>query len=224
MTTADEIVAAIERGDSERVRELLHRAPELVNARTERSQTPVLAAVYHGRGDILSLLLSKGAELDLFEAAAVGDVWRIGEILDMGGADVNGWSRDGWTPLHLAAFFDGAGAAAALLARGADLDARSRNEMANTPLHAAVAGRRDDVVALFLARGADPNASAAGWTPLHGAAGNGALGIAEGLLGSGADPEAPGPKGETALDLALARGHHEVAELLRRHGAAPRRA
>jgi len=39
------------------------------------------------------------------------------------------------------------------------------------------------------------------------------------LLEHGADVEAKGNDGETALQIAAERGHDEVVELLREHGA-----
>ena len=56
------------------------------------------------------------------------------------GAGLNAYSYDGWTPLHLAAFFGQRAAVERLMAAGADLNAVSRNALRNTP--AACRGRR----------------------------------------------------------------------------------
>ena len=78
------------------------------------------------------------------------------------------YSYDGWTALHLAAFFGQLEAAARLLEAGGRLAAVSRNPLANTPLHAAVAGGQPDVSVFLIARGADVNATDSGrHTPLH---------------------------------------------------------
>ena len=87
-------------------------------------------------------------------------------LLDRGEADVGARSADGWTPLHLAAYFGHRETAAMLLDRGADTAARSANDLENTPLHAALAGGRDPVVELLVERGADVNAVANGFRPL----------------------------------------------------------
>ena len=86
---------------------------------------------------------------------------------------VNAYSADGWTPLHLAAFFGHPKIAELLLAHDADVTARSRNPNGNTPLHAALAGNHKLVAGLLIGRGADVNAAdATGWRPLHLAAAN----------------------------------------------------
>ena len=109
-------------------------------------------------------------------------------------------SGDGWTPLHLAAFFGHAKIVEMLLARDADVSARSHNPNGNTPLHAALAGNHKLVAGLLIGAGADVNgADAQGWRPLHLAAANG-----EGL---------------TPLSLATEKNHREAAALLRRFGA-----
>ena len=78
------------------------------------------------------------------------------------------YAYDGWTPLHLAAFFGRREAAERLLGAGAALNAKSTNSLSNTPLHAAVAGGRTDVALLLIQRGAEVNASGRG--PAHAAA------------------------------------------------------
>jgi ankyrin repeat protein len=83
---------------------------------------------------------------------------------------VAAYSHDGFTPLHLAAFFGHQELARLFLDRGADVNARSKNTTFapdNTPLHAAAANRQVDVAALLLERGADVNAKDGhGFTPL----------------------------------------------------------
>jgi ankyrin repeat protein len=88
---------------------------------------------------------------------------------------VNAYSHDGWTPLHLASFFGHEEVAKILLARGADVNARSRSTRfakENTPLHAAAANRQVGVAEVLIAHGADVNArDGGGFTPLALAAG-----------------------------------------------------
>ena len=99
-------------------------------------------------------------------------------------------SPDGFTALHYAAFFGSPEAARALVAAGADIEARSTNEE-----FAPEATRLDSAVAA------------------------GRMDNAEALLEAGADPNARQHGGFTPLMEAEQRGDFDLAELLIRHGA-----
>lgn len=160
------MMAAIVSDDADRVRILVDEHPEVIAEDGPGGIPLPLAALYHGREDLAELLLELGAPLGLPTAAALGRVDAVGEMIDRSRARVHDRSADGWTPLHLAAYFGRREAAALLIDRGADLRARSDNAMENTPLHAAVAGGHMALVMLLVDRGADVNADAAGVAPL----------------------------------------------------------
>ena len=214
------VFEAIEAGDIERVRELIERDPSAASARDEDGLSAALQARYRDRTDMVEVLLGAGIELDLFEAAAVGATARSAELLSEEASAIDGWSVDGFTPLHLAAFFGHMGTVRLLLERGADPMAVSRNPMEVTPLHSTLAGSdaagRPPIAELLLDRGADVDARThGGFTPLMEAAQNGDLDTARLLLARGADRTLRNDRGQSAYDLAVARGHDEVAELLR---------
>lgn len=211
------IMGAVRAGDVDRVRSLLEHDPELANAADEEGESAVIAAVYARARDVAELLLARGARLTLHEAAAVGDVDRLRRLLEEQPDAVHDISHDGWTPLHLAAHFGHGEAVELLLAHGADLHARSRNELHNTALNAAVFGRRHEVVRLLLDRGADPNVrQRGGWTPLHRAAFLGDGAMVELLLQRGAAAEAQTDDGRTAEAIAREQGHASLADRLAR--------
>src|SRR5262249_31273646 len=139
----------------------------------------ILAAMYEGNTDALAALLAARPELDIFEAAAVGDAARIRDLVRARPTLVQMVSGDGWTALHLAAYFGQGEAVERLLAAGADPRAPSRNRLANTALHAALAGRGNvRIITALLARGADVETPASGgYPPLHPAPAPGALGL-----------------------------------------------
>jgi uncharacterized protein len=165
-----EIFAALVRGDTATFERLLEEHPGLANARNENGDTLLITAAYLGRRDLFDRLVEKGAGVNLFEASALGLVERVQERLTDEPALVNAYSHDGWTPLHLASFFGHREVANLLLARGADVNARSKSTRfakENTPLHAAAANRQVGVAELLLAHGADVNAKdGSGFTPL----------------------------------------------------------
>lgn len=157
---------------------------------------------------------------DLIDAATTGNVRKLDDVLAREPDLVNATSDGGWTPLHLAAHFGHLPAIEHLLSRGADVHARSTNDMRNTPLHAAAAGRHIAAVHILLSHGADVNAQQqGGWTPLHAAAQNGDREIVVALLEHGADVNLANDAGATALALAEAAGHGALSDLLDGHAA-----
>lgn len=167
----EDLWLAICEGDHATVESIVDERPALARGRTAEGLPWTLAAVYRGHPGVADLLLRHGAELDPFTAAALGRTDQLRVMLDRGEAGLQDLSADGWTPLHLAAFFGHPETAAMLIDRGADMAARSRNDIGNTPLHAAVAGGRSAVAELLVERGADVNAVANGLRPLDIAAG-----------------------------------------------------
>jgi ankyrin repeat protein len=152
--------------------------------------SPILQALYRGDRAEAERLRAETPDLDVFDAAALGDLESLRELLDVDPDSVRAWSPDGFTPLHYAAYFDGPEAVQLLIDHGADLEAASRNEefaLEARPLHSAVAAGRLDVAALLLEAGADPNARQhGGFTPLMGAERAGDFDVAELLIQHGA--------------------------------------
>ncbi len=211
-----DLFALIEAGDEDSVRELLERRPEAAEERDEDGVSAIRRGVYAGQDEIATLLLDANPALDVFDAAAVGRTRGL-EALLVGDRELaQARASDGFTALHLAAFFGHEDAAALLLEHGADANAVARNpEVEVTPLHSAAAGGHSKLVALLLEHGADPNArQRGGFTPLHAAAQNADRESVESLLEHGADKAAQTDDAKTAAELARAAGHDELAELL----------
>ena len=211
---------AIKAGEFERVKAMVTASPALINARARTGESAILTAVYHGQKEIANLLVARGAPLSIFEACAAGELERVDRLLDEDALAIATYSDDGWTPLHLGAFFGHTKIVELLIARGADALARSHNHNGNTPLHAALAGNHKMVAALLIGAGADVNAAdRGGWRPLHLAASNSNLELMKQLIAQGADVNAPNGEGLTPYALAQQKNHREAAALLRRHGA-----
>jgi uncharacterized protein len=210
----------IQTGATAEVADAVQDDPSLARAHDASGVSALMWSVYTGqtlvRDFLRAELAHQRADLDISEAAATGDVARLGTILDADPKAVLSYSTDGWTPLHLAAAFATPEAVQFLLQRGAKIDAISRNPQANQPLHAALAlSRNPESVKLLLAAGADPNArQAGGFTPLFSAATSNRRDLAEMLVSHGANAHARDDRGKAAADFARERGHIELANWL----------
>ena len=124
------------------------------------------------------------------------------------------------TPLHDAARAGDKAKVEALLAQGADVNAKEKNGW--TPLHWAVRYARKDLAELLLAKGANVNAkNKEGLTPLHWSVNMGDKVVTELLLAKGADVNAKDNDGRTPLLWIAQEGNNnkDFAELLLAKGA-----
>ena len=214
-STSDELFAAISQADIERVRVLLAEHPTLATTRDEQGVSVLMRARYRFDRGLVEAVKAHLDELDVFEAATLGDLDRLTALLDADPSSVAARSGDGFTPLHLAAFFGQTDAVSLLVARGSEVDARGTGWMIGTPLHAAASARHLDAARFLLDAGADPNARQAGdFTPLHGAAHNGDAALVELLLSLGADPTRTTEDGKDAIGCAEESGDLATIEAL----------
>jgi len=215
-STSGDLFGSIFANDVDAVRALLDEQPWLATERDAEGVSALMRARYQMDRALVAAVRAHVDELDVFEAAAFGDLDRLSEILSEAPELVDARSGDGFTPLHLAAFFGQTDAVRLLLARGADVDPVGTAWMTGTPLHAAAAGSHAAIVRMPLEAGADPTARQRhGFTPLHAAAANGDLASVEALLAAGADPNATNEDGATPVDLADASGDLVVSDALR---------
>jgi ankyrin repeat protein len=200
---------------------MLAAEPQLASARNEKGQSALLLTAYSGNKELCDVLLAQGVPLELHEAAALGQLERVKELVENEPSQAKSYSPDGFPVLALAAVFGHLEVAEYLFGKGADVNAAATNGTGYNALTGAVASGHTAIVSWLLANGADPNYRyGAGYSPLLTAAANGHLGILSILLAGGADLRAKTNDGKTALGFAQQRGHAEVTEFLRSHGAA----
>lgn len=215
MTTPETFLDTIKQGDYEAVASHLAAQPHLANARTAEGLSAVLLATYYGQPKIAKLIVDSGADLNMFEAAAVGHFETIQRILTAHPEQVNDYASDGFFVLALAAFFGHTDIVSYLLNHGANVHQAATNAQRVNALHAASANKHLAICRLLIERGVDVNATQEGGsTPLHAAAQNGQLELVDLLLSHGANPHAKTDSGQTALDLARTHNHDAVAHRL----------
>ena len=240
-----EIVSAAKANDFATVQALVPNAD--VNAAEADGATALHWAAYWDESQAAAALLKAGADPNasnrysvtpLMLAATNGNAAIIELLLDAG-ADPNSALPEGETALMRAARSGRVGAVKALLARGADLAVQESWRGQNALMWAAAEGYVD-VVGELVGAGADiETRSKAGFTPFLFAVREGKKDVVMALLEAGADvnqalparrrrgrygaaPTGSAPSaGSSALDLAVANAHFELAAALLDKGADP---
>ncbi len=145
-------------------------------------------------GDVLSHLIARGAPVDIWTAAQIGDLNRVKELVTGDPSLVNRSS-------DYVTYYLGSG----------------------TPLRNAAARGHTDVVRFLLERGADPNVPEEGIAPkghaLYSAVYNRHFEVAKLLLEHGAYPNPPVESSADALSIALMNNDERMVELLCTYGA-----
>lgn len=135
-----------------------------------------------------------------------GDAAALEAALEADSSSINSPGPGGWPALHLAAHYGQLECVELLLARGADVQLRSVNDMRNLALHAAAAGRIPERRAAILERlldaGTPPDATqAGGFTALHSAVQNTDQASIDLLVARGADMNRAADDGRTPASM-----------------------
>jgi ankyrin repeat protein len=222
MGSYEELFAAIQAGDVEAAKGLVRTDPTVVSARTPEGVPALMMALYYAQNEIAELLASQRSEVDFFEAVALGQKDRVEESIGASRELIGQHASDGFTGLHLAAFFGHLELVELLLSYGADPDTTATGSMDVRPIHSAAAGRKPEsivpIVKALLSGGAGINRlQQGGFTALHAAAAAGNEELLRVLLGEGADAGTKTDDGKSAFDLAIQKGHELCAGILKAH-------
>jgi ankyrin repeat protein len=214
MGDAERCFELLQTGNENGILDLLDQNPSLANTRDAGGVSLLMHALYRGRRDLAETIAAKKEELDVFEAASLGRIERLKELIH-DPRTVASYSNDGFTALHFACYFGQPEAIRILLKAAAKTDAVARNPMQVMPLHSAASARNLEGVRLLLQHGAPVNArQQGGWTPIHASAQNGDRAMVELLLQHGADRSAANDQGQTPATVARAKGQVAIAELM----------
>ncbi len=168
--------------------------------------------------EIVDLLVSRGAKIDLVSAVALGNVADVERLLKENPQLANSRRADGYPALHMAVSMNNKAIVRALLNAGGDVDVRSQSENTGyreeTALYCAAFWDRVELAKLLIEAGADVNAATIRQTtPLHEAARMGHLKLAKLLLEHGANPDAKDNQQKTPLDMRSRRRGPDADEL-----------
>jgi len=206
---------AIKAGKAGDVDRLIRDNPALLKARDANGASLVLMAIYHQQPDIAKTIADAVGSIDIFEAAALGRVDRIKQLLRDDPSLASAYAPDGFPPVGLAAFFGHLDAVKVLIAAGADIHAAAKNGLKVQAIHAAVASKNLDIVRTVLEAGADPNAAQQqGFRPMHESGSSGSRELAELLMKYGGDPTLKNDEGKNTITFARDKGYTEFADWL----------
>ena len=105
MSDSTELFESVSQGNLDRFQKLLTGEGELANTRNEQGISLLMWAQYHRRKDFVEGVMKAGPELGPFEFASLGDISAVKERLAEDPELITKTSDDGFTLLHLAAFF-----------------------------------------------------------------------------------------------------------------------
>ncbi len=219
---SNEQIEAVKHGNVLQLQQELSAGKLNVNGITDEFLPVIMIAVYYHQRDVVNWFQSNGCELDGYAAAALGDVITLTKWMNQQSKHdeaLCSFSVDGWTLLHLAAFFGHDEVVTWLINHGAPLNLFSRNNQTNQPLHAAVAARHAQIAIDLICAGAPVNIEANGFTPLMLACANEMTELVEFLLEHGADPAYRSDAGITAWDMVERHEQDDIRVVLREYGA-----
>lgn len=211
----DPIFALLEGDDPSSLIKAIGDDRELHRLKDEEGASLILHCLYNGYEAAQNALLALGPVLTLHEAAALGREDVIRENLAKVPWAIDNLSPDGWTALHLAAFFGRYPVVSALLDAHADANVWSRAFIRNYPLHSACAGAHTQCALALIPVTTDLDAKDNnGYTPLMLAASHGLRDVVGDLIAEGASPRLRSSAGKTARDIAIECGHESIATIL----------
>jgi ankyrin repeat protein len=169
-------------------------APTILNSIDNRGFTVLHKSIESGNEELIQHLLEEGADIH---------------------AEVSGNDPNGWTALHLAAFFDLPEVLSLLVERGAQVN-HSGGSTCFTPLKVAVTRGSAQCAELLIASGADAMITdSSGFSLLHEAANIGSVEMVNILINAGCKKNTQANDGSTPAMWANQHDNLELSNLLK---------
>jgi ankyrin repeat protein len=224
---AGEIHNAAAAGDLNKVRALIEADPTLLESKSDKGDTPLIAACKTLQVAVANYLIDKGANVNAkgeFGGTPLSctkkdkdECFDLVQRLVAKGADVNAANQFNWTVLCDAAASGNTKVTKFLIDHGADLNFRWS---AGTLLQMAITlGPKEEMAKLLVESGAKLQPFGLGNTELHLAAMKGLADLVPPLVKHGAGVNAVNEYNHTALYYAAKHGHRKAADALIAAGA-----
>jgi ankyrin repeat protein len=151
----DNFFQAVMSGEVNYIKKMLDEGANVNQKDDQFGITPLHTAAYHGRMEVVNLLLRSKAEVNAKDkegetpllSALSGGHAEVGELLIRRGALIDVKTKNGWTPLHFAAALGKEELVRLLVEKGAELNAKTSE--GKTPLDLAVAYRHKEIAAII---------------------------------------------------------------------------
>ncbi len=220
LSIQEEFLDAIKNGDRTKIEHLLETNPSLARTKTSTGVSATVFALYNRNKQVATTIAGKKGKLDIFEAASLGELIQVKDLVSHNSSLVNAYSPDGFTPVALAAYLGQRETVEYLIENGADVNAVAKNTTGYTPLTGAASQNHTEIAKMLVKNSANVNHSyEGGFTPLTHAAFSGNTELVRFLLEHGADPNTITSDGRSPLSFAIEKNHLEVTGLLKKHGA-----
>ncbi|XP_067685768.1 ankyrin-3-like [Haliotis asinina] len=208
-------------GNMKMVNYILTHTTLNINSTNNKKMTPLLMAAYHGKKDVLGLLLETGADTSAVDhknnnvlhlSCTGGHVDTVKFILNLNIVDINSKDLSGVTPVMLAAYWRKREIFDILVQQGADLSISDR--YGDNILHkACIGGDKEIAKHVLKLHIVDINSRGSkGMAALLYAAEYSDGDMFDLLLRNGADPSVVNNDGNNALHLACEEGANDIVE------------
>ncbi|XP_028131929.1 uncharacterized protein LOC114327487 [Diabrotica virgifera virgifera] len=222
----EELLTAVQDGNLNKVEGLVSQNAN-VNTTDIYSWTPLHWAAFKDRLEIARFLIEKGADINAADkgpygkrpihVAAENNNKDIIEFFLGKKAGINDTDKQGYTPLHYAAWRGRLEVTQLLVDRKANINAADTSTAGKKPIHVAAENNNENIIGFLLSKGVSiDDADKNGRTPLHYAAEFDQFEVAKFLIEKGADINAADTSttGEKPIHVAAENNSKNIIEFL----------
>ncbi len=211
----DTLQTLIHSKDSLNIIKFVEENPQVLEMEDKNGSTGFMLIAYSGLESVFQKAIEVKKSYSFHEAIVAGKESIFRKYIDEDNSLINSYSKDGFTAISLAAFFNQTAIAILLLEKGADPNLQATNPSKVNALHAAVAKENLELCKKLIDFGVNVNSvQTQNVTALHSAAHRGNLKLVQLLVENGAEIEKKMDNGDTPVSIAERDQHQNVLEYL----------